>query len=159
MREPNAERKHRTFGRILDDLDAKPEPKPWLDAARTLSERLLISEDTLYYLADMLTECIIFAASSTDPQLVSARNEMVDIERAHGLREDDGWTIDEATEEWRRLNDDWDRRADEIVNASLREAGHADIAALHEESRDEFEGRAAKGQRDLWGDEDEESDD
>src|SRR5438045_1162892 len=38
VREPNPERKHRTFARILDDLDAKPEPEPepWLDAARTL---------------------------------------------------------------------------------------------------------------------------
>jgi hypothetical protein len=154
VREPNPDRKHRTFGRILDDLDAKPEPERWLDAARTLSERLLISEDTMYYLADMLTECIIFAASSTDPQLVRARNEMVDIERAHGLREDEGWTIGEATEEWRRLNDDWDRRADEIVNARLRDAGHADIAALREKSRDEFEGLAAKGRTDLWGEDD-----
>ena len=80
---------------------------------------------------------------------------MLDIERAHGLREDETWTIDEGTEEWRRLNESWHRRADEIVIASLREAGHADIAALRQKNRDEFYERVAKGRRDLWGEDDE----
>ena len=159
MREPNPERAQRTFERILDDLDARPEPGPWLDAARTLSERLLISEDTFYYIADLLTQCILFAASSTDPRLVSATNGMVDIERAHGLREDETWTVDEATEEWRRLDEGWNRRANEIVNAGLRELGHADVATLREANRDEFSERLAKGRTDLWGEEDEAIDD
>lgn len=159
MREPNRERALRTFERILDDLDARPEPGPWLDAARTLSERLLISEDTLYYFADLLTQCMIITASSTDPLLVSATNEMVEIERAHGVREDEGWTIDEATDEWRSLNESWNRRADEIVDASLREAGHADIAALRERTRKEFYERVTKGRTDLWGEDDNGGDD
>ncbi len=159
VREPNPDRKHRTFARILDDLDANPEPAPWLDAARTLSDRLLISEDTFYYFTEMLMECIVAAAAGTDPQLVSATNEMVDIERAHGLREDEGWTIGEATDEWRHLNESWERRADEIVNGRLREAGHADVAALREKNGEEFYGRAAKGRTDLWGEDEEDIDD
>jgi len=159
VREPNPDRKRRTFARILDDLDANPEPAPWLDAARTLSDRLLISEDTFYYFTEKLTECIVAAAAGADPQLLSFANEMVDIERAHGLREDEGWTIDEAPEEWRRLNETWDHRAEEIVNGTLREAGHADVAVLREKDRDEFDGRAAIGQTDLWGEDDEEEDD
>jgi hypothetical protein len=156
-REPNPERAHRMFRRILEDLDARPEPGPWLNAARTLSERLIISEDTLYYLAEMLTECIVFTASSTDPQLVSIGNEVEAIERAHGLGEDGYWHRDEAPEDWRRLNEDWERRADEIVNACLRETGHADLAALREKNRGDFDGRTAKGRTDLWG-EDEDDD-
>jgi len=161
VREPNADRKRRTFARILDDLDAKPkpEPEPWFDAARTLSERLLISEDTFYYFVDMFLECVIIAAAGSDPQLVSATNEMVDIERANGLREDESWTVGEAPEEWRSLNETWDRRAEEIVNGWLREAGHSDIAALREKNRDEFYDRVAKGRTDLWGEDDEEGDD
>jgi hypothetical protein len=159
VREPNPERAQRMFERILNDLDAKPEPKPWLDAARTLSERLVISEDTFFYIADLLTQCIMFAASSTDPQLMSASDAMIDIERAHGLHEDETWTTDEATEEWRRLSADWNRRANEIVNAGLRVAGHADVAAFREGNRDALLGRLAKGRRDLWGEDDEEGDD
>ena len=84
---------------------------------------------------------------------------MVGIERAHGLREDETWTGDEATEEWRRLEETWDRRAEEVVNGRLREAGHADVAALREKNRDEFYDRVAKGRTDLWGRDDEEADD
>jgi len=48
-RERNAERSRRTLVRIRGDLDSKPEPGPWIAAARTLSERLIISESSLYW--------------------------------------------------------------------------------------------------------------
>jgi hypothetical protein len=156
VREPNLERGHRTFGRILDDLDARPEPGPWIDAARTLSERLIISEDTFYYFAEKFTECVIFAASQADAELVRIATAMEEIERAHGLRDDDYWHINEAPEEWQSLNKDWDRRADEIANDCLRDAGHADIAALREAKPDDYGGRTSKGGTDLWGEDEEE---
>ena len=49
VREPHPERKHRMMARIRADLEANPNPAPWVDAARVLWERLIISEDTLYY--------------------------------------------------------------------------------------------------------------
>jgi hypothetical protein len=154
-REPNPERAHRMIGRIYDDLDAKPDPGPWISAARTLSERLIISDSALYHLAEKFTECVIFAASTEDPELARLRSEMVAIERAHGLREDDFWTTEEATAEWRALNDAWDRRADAIVGACFQENGHADLAVLWEENRAEFDRRAEQGRIDLWGEDDE----
>ena len=158
IREPNPERAHRMLGRIIEDLEAKPEPGPWIAAARTLSERLIISEDAFYYLAQMFNESLLFAASVDDPELSRLRRGMEEIERAHGLREGEYWAIPEATDDWRELNDAWDRRSDELLNSSLRELEHGDLADLREQNPAEFEGRNAKGHSDIWG-EDEESDD
>jgi hypothetical protein len=155
VREPGAERAHRIFARILDDLDADPRPGPWIAAARTLSERLIISEDTFYYFVEKFNECLILAASDTDPELMRIRDAMTEIEDARGLREDETWLVNEAPEDWRVLNDEWDRRADAIINDALRELGHSDVATLREGDFAEYERRTTKGQADLWGEDEE----
>jgi hypothetical protein len=157
VREPNLERAHRMLMRIRDDLDANPEPGPWIAGARTLSERLIISENSFHYLAEILAECLMFAASSSDPVLCRIRDEIASIERAHGLREDESWHIDDGPAEWRSLNAAWDRRADEIFAADLRRFGNADLADLVERNREEFERRSVQGRIELWGEDDTDS--
>ena len=141
--------------RIREDLDGNPEPSPWIDAARTLSERLITSDDTFYYFVELFTECVIEAAMSSDAELTRLHAEMAAIERAHGLREDQYWRTNEAPDEWRALSEEWERHAERIVGAFLREHGHADVAALRAESSAEYERRADKGYTDLWGDSEE----
>jgi hypothetical protein len=158
VREPNRARAQRMLGRVRQDLDARPEPGPWIVAARTLSERLIISFDALYYFAELFTECLLLEASGTDPELLRIESEMETLERAHGLREDEYWHLDDAPEEWRALSDAWDRRAREIVAAALRSCGQSDIADEHENRPEEFERRSEKGRVDVFG-EDEEFDD
>jgi hypothetical protein len=155
VREPNPERARRMLKRVRDDLDAAPEPGPWIAGARTLNERLIISDDTLYYLVELFSECLVYEGSRSDSELVRIGDEMEKIERDHGLGEDDYWRIDEAPAEWRSLNDAWERRADEIVDSRLRELGHADIADFRRQKPDEFEQRTSKGQIDLWGEDEE----
>jgi hypothetical protein len=153
-REPNRERSLRTLARIRHDLDGNPDPGPWIAAARTLSERLIISENAFYYFAELFTECVVLAASDSDPALCRTRDEMEDIERAHGLRDDEYWRPDDAPDDWRALNDAWDRRADEIVVSCLRETANADLADLREQNPREFERRSTQGRIDLWGEDD-----
>lgn len=155
VREPNPERARRMLRRIRDDLDATIESGPWIAGARTLNERLIISDDTLYYFVELFTECLVYEGSRSDSELVRISDEMQQIERAHGLGEDDYWRIDEAPAEWRSLNDAWERRADEIVDSRLRELGHADIADLRRQKPDEFDQRTSKGRIDLFGEDDE----
>ena len=155
MREPNRERSQRMLGRIREDLDAVPEPGPWIDAARTLSDRLIIGEDSLYYFVDLFTECLVSAALDSDPDLTRIVAEMTAMERAHGLKEGEYWHTDDAPAEWQSLDEAWERRTSEIVGSRLRELGHADLADLYEKDSAEFERRSAKGQVDLWGDDDE----
>src|SRR4051812_12096867 len=96
VREPNDDRRHRIFARIRDDLDARPEPGPWISAARTLSERLIISEDAFYYFTGMFVESIMYDASRNDAELVRLYDELEAIERANGLREGEAYLVDEA---------------------------------------------------------------
>lgn len=151
VREPSRERKLRIMGRIRRDLDERPEPAPWIDAARSLRDRLVISDRIFYYFVEIFFECITFAASNMDAELVRLRDAMRAIERAHGLEEDDFWTIGEATDEWRALNDAWNRRADEIRSARLREWGHADIADFIDTHHAEFDDMGIQGHTELFG--------
>jgi hypothetical protein len=155
VREPNVERAQRTLERIRLDLDSAPDPGPWLAAARTLNERLIISDDTWYYFAEIFTECVLYSQSNRDPSLVQIHSDMVAIEHAHGLGEDEFSRVDEAPPEWRSLNDAWERRANEIVASALREHGHADLADAFERQPREFEKRGEKGRIDLWGEDEE----
>ncbi|MDB4877379.1 MAG: hypothetical protein JWM41_3825 [Gemmatimonadetes bacterium] len=155
VREPNLNRAERMMDRIRDDLDLTPEPGPWIAAARSLSERLIISENSLYHLVEIFTECVVFAAAITDAELVRIGSELRDLERAHGLREGETWHVDDAPPEWRALSERWSNRADAVVAARLRELGHPDIAAVLEQSRSEFERRAEQGEIDLWGESEE----
>ena len=157
VREPHRDRKERMLERILQDLDADPNPAPWLDGARTLWERLIISEDTLYYLVEMFTECLVLRGSSEDADLARLRKEMEAIERARGLREGEYWHLDEAPADWLALDEQWNRRSDEIVNSYLREAHHADLAEMREKKPAELERRLEKGRTDLWGADDDNS--
>jgi hypothetical protein len=152
VREPNLDRAERMIARIQDGLDDDPEPGPWIAAARTLSERLIISENAFYHLVGLFTECLIFAASGTDPELQRIRDEILAVQRAHGLRADESFYLDDAPEDWLAVNTKWDRRADAIIAARLRELGHADVATLLETDRDEFTRRAELGEAELWGD-------
>jgi hypothetical protein len=142
------------LSRIRDDLDARPDPGPWVAAARTLSERLIISENAFYYFAEVFTECLVFAASGADPDLLRLGSEMEEIERAHGLRDDEFWHLNDAPDDWRALNDSWDSRADAIVASHLRELGNADLADLLEQNRREFDRRTGQGRIELWGEDD-----
>jgi hypothetical protein len=139
--------------RIRHDLEEStdPDPAPWLAAARTLSERLIISESSFYYFAEIFTECMIFSASAADPELVGIRDEMDGIEIAYGLAEGQIWPLEEAPVEWAELNDKWNARANEIVVTTLRRAGHADLAEVRETNLRDFDRRVDKGRIELFG--------
>jgi hypothetical protein len=155
IREPNRERALRTFDRILNDLDADPEPGPWLDAARTLRDRLIISENAYCYLGEKLTECVVARSTEIDAELKRIGEAIEAVEEAHGLRDDEYWLVDDGPDEWRELNDAWNRRADALVIARLRELHHDELADLRAERPPEFEQRAEHGRVDLWGDDEE----
>jgi hypothetical protein len=151
VREPNPDRAQRTLARILDDLDAGPAPGPWLDAARTLRDRLVISEDTFLFFGVMFTECLIPALADTDLQLRRLTDETETIETDYGLRHGEEWAPDEAPPEWRALTEEWGRRADALIVANLRRMHHDELAELLETNADKFHERATAGRVDLWG--------
>ena len=150
VREKYADRAERMWARILDGLDLAPEPAPWISAARTLSERLIISEDAFYWFVEGFTECLVLHASETDPTLLEIREAMAQIERAHGLQEGEFWELNEAPTDWRALSDQWEERAEAIVNEALRGSGNADVAELRESNPSEYESRVTKGGEELW---------
>lgn len=152
MCEANWDRAKRMLDRICEDLTLRPEPIRWITAARTLSDRLIISFDTLYYLAELFTDCVLMKATDSDEVLLKIDSDLSAVERAHGLKEGQYWSVTDAPEEWRALNAAWEVRAREIVASALRSAGQSDIADEYERRPEEFGRRTVKGRSDLWPD-------
>ncbi|HYW32901.1 MAG TPA: hypothetical protein VE869_15480 [Gemmatimonas sp.] len=150
--EPKSARALRMLMRIRHDLDELPEPGPWLVALRSLLDDGTIGFDSLCYLSELLTECVILWGSERDPELVALHDAKVVIERAAGLADGDGWYLPEAPANWLALNERWDARAASLVQSCLRANGLGDVATIWENSPSEFDGRAAQGRTALWPD-------
>jgi hypothetical protein len=144
VREKNEDRRWRMFARIREDLDATQDVGPWLGGLATLRDRLLVSDDETYFLAETFAEAAVFGMQR-DPELDRIADAMKAIEAANGLRDDESYLVDEGPEDWRELNGAWDQRADEIMTESMRKAGLGDVATVFVENRAKFDERAAEG--------------
>jgi hypothetical protein len=151
VREPNPDRATRMLGRIRADLDAGGELGPWLDAARALRDRLVISESAYVYFAELFTESVLLQAVEEDAELVRLREEIVAVESAHGLVDGEYWPVDEGPDDWRELNEQWDARADAVVVDALRRHHHDELAELREKKLRDYDDRVTQGRIDLWG--------
>lgn len=153
MRERAEERRERMMMRIREDLETAPDVIPeWARAARTLADRLIISHKAYFYLAYFFAECALYSASVSDPELVRLSAEVETIERSYGLREDESFHLDDAPEDWSALNDQWNARADLIIDGVLRAAGCADVAEAMRD-RNAFDTLTDEGRREIWRDE------
>ena len=121
MREPSLERRERILDRILDDLSASLSVEPWIRAARTLADRLIIGDDAAYYLTVTFAEVVVLDAADRDPELE------------------------------RLSEPEWDAWADGILAGCLRDAGQTDIARLLTDDRKEFDRRFGRGEVEVWG--------
>ncbi len=155
MRERNVERSERTLARICNDLDAGSEAAPWLDAARSLRDRLVISENTYLFLADLFIDPLMVTFGETDAELQRGAAAMRVIETEHRLRPDEYWSPDDGPPEWQEHDVAWRQRANMLLVAALRERHHDEVADLLEQDPAAFETRAARGRIELWGEDEE----
>lgn len=139
------------MGRILTELEASPEPGPWIAAARALAAEGVVSADAVFYFAEHFLECITFQAVNHDPEMLRIYAEIDEVKRAHGLRDDEDWYVDDGPAEWQALNKAWDERDHELRVSTLRALGHDDLADVLERDPEEFRGREASGYFDIWG--------
>jgi hypothetical protein len=151
FREQSLERRERIFDRIRDDLFESRDVTPWIRAARTLADRLIISEDAAYYLGVMFADIVVLHAAEEDAELVRIDSEMGAIERAHRLSTNDPKIAEKAPEPWHVLHREWEARADAILAGALRDAGQSDIARVMDTDRKEFDRRVERGEIDVWG--------
>lgn len=154
FRESSLDRRERIFDRIRDDLYESREVTPWIRAARTLADRLIISEDAANYLGVMFADIVVLHAAEEDPELVRIDGEMGTIEREHRLSANDPKLEERAPESWQVLHRAWEERADAILSGALRDAGQSDVARVMETDRPEFDRRVQRGEIDVWGEDD-----
>ena len=156
VREQYDDRADRMWARIIFGIEETGDIAPWMSAARTLSERLIISEDAFYSLVHQFSEALMFYLAAADPKLQRVSADIENLKRAHGLAEDEEWHIHEGPDEWRALNDQWNARADVALDERMRAAGVGDVLEMQESDPAQFRRRVTKGSRELFGGVDEE---
>ena len=129
-------------------------PAPWIAAAASLHRSEQINTDVYWYFVMLFVEDRIGDLHDVDPELVRLSAEMVAIEAAHGLEEDDSFLVSEAPADWRALGAAWDRRAHAIQSEYLRAHGFDDVAALFESNFELMGQRADVGRLLVWPDDD-----
>lgn len=152
VREPNLKTARFMLEWICIWLGGSAHPAARIAAARRLSERLVISEDTFYYFVEQFTECVVSHGSEHDPELMRLYDEIKSIERAAGLGEDEVHSVHDAPPQLLALDDLWVQRAHHLVAEYLRTHGHADVASLIVGDYEAYSARTTAGRIALWGD-------
>jgi hypothetical protein len=149
-REQYDDRRQRMLERIRMDVETSS-AVPWLSAASTLRDRLIIGEDETHFLARMLTQDWLFSNLDSIPELRRLADEIDAVGKAHGLRPGEGFAPDEGPAEWHTLWEAWRGRADQMMATLMREGGLADVAETFLDRRAAFDKRDDEGRRRLWG--------
>jgi hypothetical protein len=89
-----------------------------------------LDQDEAYYLFYWITDQMSFHWSGADAELERISAAMDDIERSHGLSEDESFLVHEAPADWTALSNAWDRRLDTIWAEEFTRLGEAEMARL-----------------------------
>lgn len=134
-------------------------PDEWIRAVQQARADGTLDPAVAHFLIYKLAESAMLRFTQEDATLadVSARIEAV--ERAHGLDEDESFTLGHAPAEWTALTAEWDARYDALLSEMFRRVGEEALAADPSGLGDALfeEGRLAMfGPIEEWLDDDEE---
>lgn len=132
---------------MVEAIEATGDAHVWLAALATLRRAGVFGDDELHYLAERMSEGLLTRASGEDPMLVEIHEQTEAIERRHGLRRGETWTIHEGPPDWQELNRRWEERADALVVEAFRAAGLSSAADLLARSPLDFEGSSIAGRK------------
>ncbi len=128
----------------------------WVRAAQALRDLGALEDDEFVYLVMIFTEEIIGGRVFTDPALTTLMEQIEEIERQHGLSEDETWLAGEGPAEWESLQREWDQEFDRQWAELLRELGEPELAQSMLLHRSALEEREERGRRFFFGPIDEE---
>jgi len=148
----NRERAREKLTRICRRLNRDPEGvSTWLDAARDLRARGIISEDVWHYLAEAFIQCLVDFASEHDPELKRLSRGMAANRGATGPRPALYLVKDNAPVDREAITAAEERREEEIVISYLRRFRHAEVAELREKDLSMFYTRVTNGSEEFGG--------
>jgi hypothetical protein len=131
------ERQSKEKGSTPDEADAGEQ----IDWARLLlTAGRFSSAEYVFYVAAQAEHILDRRcfAGAYDAELKPISAAIEEIERAHGLEEDECFGLDEGPEEWRALNRAYEAVLDDKLEELLAELGLSDLAALHHEDNERF---------------------
>jgi hypothetical protein len=151
----------RIDARLAEILKAAPTTAPWYAQWKRLGQDTLAEERLLVYQAirdsGLLPDDAGFFIVSWQLDEISAEDaasalrhledQMIAIEKKHGLGEGEAWSRGEAPAEYEEVRLEYQRAWDELYADRLEKHGESEMAALLRTDHDEFERRTEAGRK------------
>jgi hypothetical protein len=124
---------------------------PLLRMIQAMGDAGIFSPDERLFLFSSVGDAVMPSRASEDPRFAEVNRAMERLKREHGLGADEAWLLDEAPEEYRALNTEWCRIADEQLAAWWLSLGEREMAWLQVHDEGEWYARHAAGREELMG--------
>ncbi len=124
---------------------------PLLRMIQAMGDAGIFSPDERLFLFSTVGDAVMPSRASEDPRFTEVDLAMERVKREHGLDDDEDWLLHEAPEEYRMLNAEWCRIADEQLAAWWLSLGEREMAWLQVHDENEWNARHEAGREELLG--------
>lgn len=121
----------------VDTVMASGDPDPWVREVQRARDAGLLSEEIAWFLIYQFVQAAMLTISTTDPELKALGDRIAEIERAHGLGEDESFFVGEGPPEWEEATRAWDVVQDKRFAETFRRVGEDEMAEQHSNAGDD----------------------
>lgn len=133
----------------FDTVQQSGEPEPWMREVQRARDAGLLSPGVAWFLLYKFVEVGMYPVTETDPELKRLGARIEEIERAHGLGEDESFFVGEGPPEWEEATQAWEVVFEQRFRELLHRVGEDEMAAMHVDGGDDP--RFAAGREAIFG--------
>jgi hypothetical protein len=107
------------------------DPEPWMREVQRARDAGLLGEEIAWFLLYRFVDAAMFMVVDTDPELTGLGARIDEIERAHGLDENDAFLVGQGPPEWEEATRAWTVVYDQRFAELFRRVGEETLAKQH----------------------------
>lgn len=132
--------------RAFEIVEESGDPDPWIREVQRARDGGMLGEGFAWFLIYQFVQASMFSVVNTDPDLSVLGARIEEIERAHGLGEDESFLVGEGPPDWEQATRAWDVVYDRRFAEIFRRVGEEEMAEQQADAGDDprySEGREA----------------
>lgn len=133
----------------FDIVAASGDPEPWMREVQRARDEGVLDAGIAWFLIYKLVDQAMYVIAETDPELEELGRRVEEIERAHGLSEDESFFVGEGPPEWEEATRAWDAVHERRFAELFRRIGEEEMAEQHADAG--LDPRFAAGREAIFG--------
>ena len=113
------------------------DPEPWMREVQRARDAGLLGEEIAWFLLYRFVDAAMFMVVDSDPDLAALGARVEEIERAHGLGEDEAFFVGQGPPEWEEATEAWTVVYDQRFAEVFRRVGEEEMAMQHKRAGDD----------------------